>query len=547
MIEAFLYDPNSRELALKPQAELHLGLAPEERDAVRDWLYDNKVVSRRLKKQWAAYIWKAPGDLVSRYAIGDVVRTRKLHDFFMRWLRNERVMDAYARERKLLPILLRMDREGVRVDADRLAANIEGWERSLQTTKIWVRKRLKSRTLNPDSSEQLADALENRGLVAPDDFQKTATGQRSVSVKSLTEVLKDEELLAVLDYRGKLAFNLKNNAKSWLSMSQAEGRIYTSWNQVKSADSGRFVGARTGRIQTRPNFQNVGKKPVYVVYSKSAKTKILRQDDEAKVVLLPKELQGRTAGIPWMREYIIADKDELLLDRDYSQQEPRILAHFMEGEVLDLYNEQPYIDFHSMATEMLNNAIGSHHSRGMVKAILLAIIYARGVRALAEQLGISYEDALDLRKQIKKLFPGINTLENVLRRRAMLGQPMRTWGGRIYYCEEPGYSKKFRREMTFEYKMINTLIQGSAGDCTKEAMIRYDEVKKHGRLRLQVHDELLASCSKRAAKSEMKLLRSAMDSVEFDVPMKSEGDWGPTWGSLTPFDKRGKEVWRDVA
>lgn len=80
MLQAFLLDPYG-ELSLKPLADKYLGMAPVEQDAVRDWLIHHGVV-RANSKDWGAFIAKAPGDLVGRYAIGDVVRTYHLFHFF---------------------------------------------------------------------------------------------------------------------------------------------------------------------------------------------------------------------------------------------------------------------------------------------------------------------------------------------------------------------------------------------------------------------------------------------------------------------------------
>jgi len=89
----------------------------------------------------------------------------------------------------------------------------------------------------------------------------------------------------------------------------------------------------------------------------------------------------------------------------------------------------------------------------------------------------------------------------------------------------------------FEYKLLNYLIQGSAADCTKQAIINYDSVKKHGRLLCTVHDEINLSVPKKAVKSEMKLLKEAMEAVEFDVPMISDCKVGPNWAAITKFEE----------
>jgi DNA polymerase I-like protein with 3'-5' exonuclease and polymerase domains len=86
--------------------------------------------------------------------------------------------------------------------------------------------------------------------------------------------------------------------------------------------------------------------------------------------------------------------------------------------------------------------------------------------------------------------------------------------------------------MTFEYKLLNYLIQGSAADCTKEAIIRYAGAKVDGRMLVTVHDEINISVPRKAAKAEVKRLREAMESVEFDVPMLTDTEYGPNWGDL---------------
>ncbi len=545
MFEAFLYDPNEQDLQLKSLAHSHLGMPPDEQDDVRDWLYAHIKGMKRRKKAWAAHIWLAPGNVVAPYAKGDVIRTRKLHDYFMPWILEAGMEEAYLRERRLMPILLGMERRGVPVDAKRLSDQIVRWEASQEVADKWIRRRLKSRDLNVDSNVDLADAIELRGKVKRDDegelmWLTTATGKRSVSKDSIDQAVSDVELRSVLSYRASLGHSLRTNARNWLEMAEADGRIYCNWNQVRQSASGKQVGARTGRLSSSPNAQNIGNAPLIICWSAAESVKILAADDEAKTMLLPSSLRGKVEPLPWMRDFVAAKRGRILLARDYAQQELRILAHFMEGAVLEIYRRNPFRDFHQMATNGLNQLLGlvgvEGYKRKLVKAIVLAIIYARGIPALAAQLNIEEDEARKLRRTIRKLFPGVEDMERALRRRGALEQPVTTWGGRVFFCEPPKMIDGKLR--TFEYKMINTLVQGSAADNTKEAMIRYDETKKNGEMVLQVHDELLCDVPKRAARSEMLLLREAMESVEFDVPMMTDGEIGPTWGQMEEFNDR---------
>ena len=108
-------------------------------------------------------------------------------------------------------------------------------------------------------------------------------------------------------------------------------------------------------------------------------------------------------------------------------------------------------------------------------------------------------------------------------------EPIRTWGGRLY-LKEPAKIDEWTGAVlrTFEYKLLNVLIQGSAADCTKEAMIRLqDAIDKHPeyemKILIQVHDELVAEINTNYATQGLALMRTEMDGVEFEVPMASDG------------------------
>ena len=158
MFQVFLEDPYARSFALKPSAERILSLLPEERDAVQDWLIEHRVVARNAK-DWGAYICEAPADLVGRYAIGDVDRTYALHKHLLPWIKQMGMLESYDRERQVMPILLRNEQQGMRVDADLLAADVARYQRELERADDWLRKKLKTPGLNIDATEDLADAL----------------------------------------------------------------------------------------------------------------------------------------------------------------------------------------------------------------------------------------------------------------------------------------------------------------------------------------------------------------------------------------------------
>jgi len=143
------------------------------------------------------------------------------------------------------------------------------------------------------------------------------------------------------------------------------------------------------------------------------------------------------------------------------------------------------------------------------------------------------------------LYPGLKAMYKDMKLRAAMKQPVRTWGGREYYCEEPKLIQGRIRQ--FDYKLVNVLIQGSAADCTKEAIIRLDDALTEAGLQdlwfliLNVHDQLTASVPIKDEVSAMELLRVCMEGIEFEVPMLTEGSTSLTnWAELKDYDKKGK-------
>lgn len=512
----FLHDPHARSLSLKPSAEVLLNMPPEERDVVRDWLVDNKIV-RKNQKDWGAYIAKAPGTIVGPYAAGDVTRTIKLFEMLHPEIVSRSMREAYDRERRLMPILLENERQGIGVNLRLLRNDLEMYKQELQRADAWLRKRLKAKDLNVDSDNELADALERAKIVT--DWVLTPTGQRSVAKKNMTvDMFRDKKVASVLGYRNRLTTCIGTFMEKWLEMGEASGGvIYTNWNQVRqnNADGG-FAGARTGRMSTNPNFQNIPKS----WYDK----------DDGYVHPEHTDL----VELPMMRKYIVPDKGGVFCHRDYNQQELRILGHFEDDVLMQEYNENPRMDVHDFVKERIHEISGLALERRPVKILNFGMVYGMGLGKLAAAIRSTVEDAKRIKNAQLQAIPGLKELSKSISARGREGQPIRTWGGREYYCEPPKIIDG--RKQTFEYKLLNYLIQGSAADCTKEAIIRYHEAKRDGRFLVTVHDEINISAPKGSAvKQEMAILREVMQSVEFDVPMLSDGKTGPNWGDLKKF------------
>ncbi len=514
----FLHDPHAVTLALKPASEKLLGLPPEERDAVRDWLVDQKIVKKNASG-WGAFISAAPGGLVGKYADGDVLRTEKLFKLLYKDILDRGMAGAYDRERELMPLLLANEREGVRVDIAALRTDQQTYRAAMEKADAWVRRRLKAKDLNIDSDQELADALESAGVVTQ--WTLTATGQRSVAKKNLTpDMFEDAKVAQALGYRNRLATCLGTFIEPWLRVAEETGGIiYTNWNQVRQPGSGTgFSGARTGRMSSNPNFQNIPKS----------------FDDKDDGYIHPKHLD--VPELPAMRRYFLPDKGGVFCHRDYNQQELRILAHFEDDRLCAAYNETPRMDMHTFIQQEIARLCGLHLERRPVKILNFGMIYGMGLAKLAIGLHTSVEEARRIKDAQRKAIPGLANLERQIKEIGKAGLPIRSWGGREYYTEPPKIIDGHTQ--TFEYKLLNYLIQGSAADCTKQALINYHALRQRSRFMTTVHDEINISCPKSAVKKEMELLREAMASVAFDVPMLSDGKIGPNWGNLTAYKEK---------
>lgn len=532
---AFLEDPHSPSLSLKPLAERYLKMPSTERDAVRDWLLAAKIPGCTAAT-WGGFICRAPGRLVGKYAIGDVVRTAKLFAYlYKRVIRERNMGEAYDRERAVMPILLKTEREGVAVAHTKLRRDVKTYTRVIDDVDYMIRKKLKAPELDVDQKDELADALDKANVM--ESWKTTKTGKRSVAKDSLIEGLADKNLMALLLYRGAVATCVRTFMTPWLRVADSTGgRIHTNWNQVRQSHREGPVdaGARTGRLSSNPNFQNIP-------------TKTSPNYERIVKMLTETKLLSKLAPFPMVRSYLAPDDaSSVFLDRDYSQQELRILGHYEDGVLCEQYNANPWLDVHDLARDLINGMLGTAFTRRPIKDISFGLIYGMGMGKLALKIGQDKATTERVHAAYLTIFPGLGELIKTLKWRARLGEPIRTWGGREYHVEPPKFSQKFGRMQTFDYKLLNVLIQGSAADNTKQAILNYESHPKRrdARFILTVHDEVITSCPRGAIVPEMRALRESMEDVAFDVPMLSEGEYGTDWSNLKPFDEKGKEVYR---
>ena len=528
---AFLHNPREVSLALKKLAVVHLGMNPDEQDELREWIIENYMKPNGLKKlsEWGAYICEAPGKLVGKYCKGDLIRTMKLFRLFLPYVVKCGMREAYERELALVRIKLKMERHGVNTAHNRIKKDLPKFRAAHEDAHKLIYKKLgitpayeadcPKGFFNMDSGNQLADALENAGMVdewyMTDPSKTHPEGQRSTSGDNLRAVIKDKSFLKTWEIYATLSTYLNTFLQPWHDIgARKDGFIFPTFNQVRTErDHGNFKGkgTKTGRPSvSNPNFNNL---PANI--EKSKHKKLLKE--------VYKYLRKYDLDFVGLRDYITPSPGNWLIGRDYRQQEMRVMAHYEDGALLQSYLENPGLDIHDAVILLIRDLIGVTLERSFIKEIAFSIMYGVGLDALAERLDITYNEARDIKAAYIKVLPGLGKLNKGLKALEHSEMPLFTIGGRQYYTEEAKVINK--RLRNYGYKNLNLLIQGGSADITKEAMLIFDSLDPAGNLILQVYDEMVVDTPDH--KEDMPKLRFALESSFndlLDLPMPTDGE-----------------------
>ncbi len=371
----------------------------------------------------------------------------------------------------------------------------------------------------------VAAILSERGIVPPENWSRTKgtkahpNGQLAMNKEDLRPEAftgpNGAAIASALGYRNRLATCLNMFMRPWLIQAELmNGHITTNWNQVRQPNG----GTRTGRPSTdKHNFLNISK-----------------------------DFEGRTDGyvhpafldvppLPLCRKYVMPDVGDTFIHRDFSGQELRVFAHFEQGQLWSAYQADPRIDPHQIVSDELAALMGQELERTKVKVLNFQAIYGGGAPAAQKKLNCSLAEAKQYKAFHDKALPGRKVLSEEILRVVRRGDPIVTLGGRLYYVEEPRFMKDLGRIQTFEYKLINYIVQGSAADLTKRAIIDwYNHAKRLCRFLVTVYDEINGSAPLGDWERQMAVLRECMEAprLGLTVPMLSDGKQGPNWGDL---------------
>ena len=504
MVIASLLDENRFSYSLNALAYDHLNKTKSEKalvEAAKEFGIDPK-----------AEMWKMPAMYVGPYAEADATLTLELWNYFSVQLGKEDLWDIANLELDLLPCLVDMTFRGVRVDQDRVERTRDMLLKREKEVMKEI-KRLAGTDVEIWAAQSLSKAFDKLDITYP----KTEKGAPSFTKLFLAE---HEHPLAKLVVEAR---NLNKTSGTFINTilkhCHADGRIHSHINQIRSDDGGTV----SGRISmSNPNLQQIP-----------------ARDPELG---------------PMIRSLFLPEEGDQWAAIDFSQQEPRILVHFaktysiyrgptLEGtdEFVKEYNDNPDTDFHTMVAEMANIP------RKQAKTINLGMMYGMGVNKLSEQLDISVEEAKDIIKQYHSRVPFVKGLMNGVTNklnertssgslRSLLGRKCRfdLWEPDSFAMHKAlpykeavdAHGPTTRLKRAYTYKALNRLIQASAADMTKKAMV---DIYKTGRLpMIQVHDEIAMSVKTvDEAKEVAKIMETA---VELKVPSKCDVEIGPSWG-----------------
>ena len=457
--------------------------------------------SKKSEKTFAG----VPIDKATEYAAEDADVALRLWMVLKPRLAAERVTTVYETlERPLLPVIAAMERDGIQVDREILARLSGAFAQRAAEHEALIYE-LAGHKFNLGSPKQLGEFLFDT-LKLPGG-KKTKIGQWETRAGLLDDLAANEELPP--DAR-----RLIDTMLLWRQLTKLRS-TYTD------ALPG-FVNPRTGRIHTS--------------YALAATTTGRLSSSDPNLQNIPiRTKEGRE-----IRTAFIADKGCTLVSADYSQIELRVLAHIADIPQLKAAFANG-LDIHAMtASEMFGVPLSEMTSevRRRAKAINFGIIYGISAFGLANQLGISREEAGAYIKTYFERFPGIRDYMDATKKAAHQNGYVETiFGRRIHYPEINTKNPSMRGFL--ERAAINAPIQGSAADIIRRAMIRMGAALEaarlgHARMLLQVHDELVFEVPAGDAEALIATARAVMEgaaepAVRLSVPIHVDAKAADNW------------------
>ena len=495
MIAASLIDENRFRFDLNSLSWDYLGHGKNEA------ALNEEAKSRGLDPK--ADMWQLPAMYVGSYAEKDAELTLELWQIFKKELLHQDVESIFELETDLFPCLVDMRFLGVRVDVER-AHKLKQQLTLQEETLLHQIKKETGVDVQLMAARSVAKVFDKLGLT----YERTAKSQAPSFTKNF--ISNHEHPVVRMIAQAREVNKAHTTFIDTIIKHEHKGRIHADINQIRS-DQG---GTVTGRFSySNPNLQ---------------------------------QLPARNKDLgPMIRSIFIPEKGHRWGSFDYSQQEPRLVVHYAAlhkfpsvNDVIDNYENDTSTDFHQVVADM------AKIPRSQAKVINLGLFYGMGKAKLQAELGVSKDKAVELFDQYHAKVPFVKQLMNSASNRAQERGQIRTLLGRLcrFHLWEPnqfGMHKALPHEealqehgpgirRAFTYKSLNKLIQGSAADMTKKAML--DLYKNDIIAHVQIHDELCISVKDQ--KQADKIVEIMQDAVTLEVPNKVDCELANTWGDI---------------
>ncbi len=486
MIAAWLLDSNEAQYELPHISQRYLSqqlIGKEQIDEVQ--------TSKTKEIEFSSL----PQTIMTQYAGERTDACLRLHAHFLPLLSAQNLYSLFITiEMQLVPILARMELRGIYARGEELQRQSDLLYDEITKIQQSIRSEV-GYDFNMNSTQQLSTILfEQRGLTP---IKKTKTGYSTDS--DVLEILGKQDPLPLYILRYRMLVKLKSTYLDALQelITPQTPTIHTTFQQTVAA---------TGRLSSKdPNLQNI---PI--------------KTEEGRLI--------RTAFEP--------RPGNLFIGADYSQIELVVLAHLSKDEAL-LTAFRNRSDVHTQTASLIFNKSlesVSPEDRNIAKMINFGVIYGMSAFRLSNELGIPRKTAQQFIQNYFETYRGIAEFSESI----------------ITNAEETGYvttlmnrrravphlrSKNFNLRSADQRIAVNTVIQGSAADIIKKAMIDMNNVIRNEKLPcsmvLQVHDELLLESKTEQAQEILNRLISVMENaVDLSVPLSANGDVGNSWGEF---------------
>ncbi|HEA8110527.1 DNA polymerase I [Campylobacter lari] len=422
-----------------------------------------------------------------KYAAEDAYITLRFYLYFLKNLEKPLLELAQKSEFEFIKVLIMMENNGIKLDIQKLESLMQNFNQDIKilSEKIYD---LAGEKFNINSPKQVGDILFEK-LKLPSG-KKSKTGY-STDEKVLNNLI-DEHLIIkeILAYR-ELAKLVGTYCEPLLKLAKKDenSRIYSSFLQT---------GTATGRLSSKdPNLQNI---PAHGQYAKDYKT------------------------------CFVAKEGFSFISLDYSQIELRMLAHFSEDEkLLEAFSNDE--DIHAKTAIMIFGE-SNYHTRSIAKSINFGLIYGMGYKTLSQNLKIEAKLAKEYIEKYFKNFTSIKTYFEKVKNEAKQNGFIKTLLGRKRYFDFEN-AKPMQIAM-YERESINSILQGSAADIIKLAMIEIaKDLDENKRLILQIHDELIFEVKDEFCDEFAKNASDIMENiVKLKVKLKTSSSIAKNWGTL---------------